>query len=80
MAEYPPYVNAYGTIPTLFKAIKSAAVPPKFTSDFLSTVLDLKSSSHRALIPLLKRLGFIDQSNVPTQAYKDSGKTPSPGV
>jgi hypothetical protein len=71
MAEYPPYVNAYGGIPLLFEKIKSASVPPKFTVDFLSTVLDMKSSSYRALIPLLKKLGFIDPANVPTQAYKD---------
>jgi hypothetical protein len=71
MAEYPPYVNAYNGIPTLFQKIKTAAVPPKFTVDFLSTVLDMKSSSYRAMIPLLKKLGFIDVANVPTQAYKD---------
>jgi len=71
MAEYPPYANAYGSISKLFAKIKEAAVPPKFTQDFVSTVLDLKSSSFRAMIPLLKRLGFIDPANVPTQAYKD---------
>jgi len=71
MAEYPPYVNAYNGIAKLFEKIKAAAVPPKFTVDFISSMLDLKSSSYRAMIPLLKRLGFIDQANVPTQAYKD---------
>jgi len=70
-AKYPPYVNAYGNIPKLFQAIKDASVPPKFTTNFLQTSLGLKSSSFRATIPLLKRLGFIDQINVPTQAYKD---------
>jgi hypothetical protein len=69
--EYPPYVNGYGGIPTLFKKIQEAAVPPKFTQDFLNTSLGLKSSSFRAMIPLLKKLGFIDPANVPTQAYKD---------
>ena len=71
MAEYPPYVNGYGGIPQLFSRIKEAAVPPKFTQDFMNSMLDLRSSSYRAMIPLLKRLGFIDQANVPTQAYKD---------
>ncbi len=70
-SEYPPYVNGYGGIPKLFAKIKEAAVPAKFTQDFVSTMLDLKSSSYRAMIPLLKRLGFIDAANVPTQAYKD---------
>lgn len=69
--DYPPYITAYGLIPNLFDAIKKAAVPNKFTQDFLSTVLGLKSSSYRASIPLLKKLEFIDQSSVPTQNYKD---------
>jgi hypothetical protein len=69
--EYPPYVNGYGGIPKLFAAIREAAVPPKFTQDFLSDILDLKSSSYRAMIPLMKKLGFIDPGNVPTQAYRD---------
>jgi hypothetical protein len=69
--NYPPYVNAYGGLPTLFAEIKKASVPPKVTNDFLYSVLGLKSTSFRAMIPLLKRLGFIDQSNVPTQSYKD---------
>jgi len=69
--EYPPYVNGYGGIPKLFAAIREATVPAKFTQDFLNDYLNLKSSSYRAMIPLMKRLGFIDQANVPTQAYRD---------
>jgi Family of unknown function (DUF5343) len=79
MAEYPPYVNAYNGISTLFQKIKTAAVPPKFTVDFLSTALDMKSSSYRAMIPLLKKLGFIDAANVPTQAYRDFREDSSSG-
>lgn len=71
MAKYPPYVNAYGKISDVFEAIKTASVPPKFTNDFLTTVLGLKSSSYRAMIPLLKKLDFLDQSSVPTEIYKN---------
>lgn len=71
MVEYPPYVDAYGRIKDLFQKIKEAAVPVKATNDFLYTKLALKSTSYRAMIPLLRRLGFIDQANVPTQAYRD---------
>lgn len=71
MVEYPPYVNAYGRIEELFKKIKEAQVPPKVTSDFLYTKLGLKSTSYRAMIPLMKRLGFIDEANAPTKAYRD---------
>lgn len=69
--KYPPYVNAYNAIPKLFGAIVKASVPPKFTLDFMEAMLEMKSSSHRALIPLLKRLQFIDAANVPTEAYRN---------
>ena len=71
MVNYPPYVDAYGKIENLFKKIIEAKVPPKVTLDFLYTKLGLKSSSYRAMIPLLKRLGFIDQSNMPNAHYRN---------
>ena len=67
--NYPPYVGCHGSIAELFEKIRQASVPPKFTQDYMSTVLGMKSSSHRAFIPLLKKLGFIDQSSIPTEAY-----------
>lgn len=71
MVDYPPYVDAYGLLKELFKKIREAGVPPKFTTDFLSAVLELKSSSYRPMIPFLKKLGFVDENNVPTQMYRD---------
>jgi len=71
MVDYPAYVDAYGKIKDLFKKIKEAAVPAKVTTDFVYTVLGLKSTSYRAMIPLLKRMGFIDEANVPTASYRD---------
>jgi len=69
--KYPPYVNAYGSLSKLLNKIKIAGVPQKVTRDFLSTVLGLKSSSYQPMIPLFKKLGFIDQASIPTQRYKD---------
>jgi hypothetical protein len=69
--EYPPYVDAYGKIADIFHGIKKASVPPKFTQDFLSTVLGLTSSSYRAMIPLLKKLELLTAESLPTQSYKD---------
>ncbi len=68
--NYPPYISGYGSISSLFEKIRQAAVPQKFTQDYMSTILGMASSSHRALIPLLKKLGFIDQANVPTEVYR----------
>lgn len=70
-AKYPPYVNAYGSLSKLLDKIKAASVPPKVTRDFFSTVLGLKSSSYQPMIPLFRKLGFIDQASIPTQRYKD---------
>ena len=73
MAErkFPPYLNAHNGIASLFPKIREAQVPTKFTNDFLASVLGLKSSSHRALIPLLKRLDFLDAFAGPTIAGTD---------
>lgn len=71
MTENPPYVNAYGQLPKLFEAIITAAVPAKVTQDYLYSKLDMKSTSHRPFIPFLKKLGFLDEANSPTQHYKD---------
>ena len=71
MAKYPPYVEAYGKLENLFTKIIEAQVPPKVTQDFLYTKLGLKSSSYRPMIPFLKRLGFVDQTNIPTAHYRN---------
>jgi hypothetical protein len=71
MVEYPPYVDAYGKIADVFYKIIEAQVPPKYTNDFIYTKLGLKSSSYRASTALLKRLGFVDDANVPTEAYRE---------
>ena len=63
--KYPPYVQGYGAVEKLFSEIKYFLFCQKLTQDFMESVLGMKSSSHRALIPLLKKLGFIDAANVP---------------
>lgn len=78
--EYPPYVDSYGQLKQLFEKIKEAKVPSKFNQDFLSTMLGLKSSSYRPMIPFLKRLGFIDSGNNPTKAYIDFRENGRDGV
>jgi hypothetical protein len=35
MADYPPYVNAYNSIPKLFTRIKTAAVPTESHAELL---------------------------------------------
>jgi hypothetical protein len=69
MAVPLPYLASNKNVGELFNKIGSAAVPPKFTQDFLTTTIGLKGTGDRQLIPLLRNLGFLDQSNTPTPAY-----------
>ena len=66
-----PYVLAPSFIAPIFDAIKKASVPPNFTTDFLQTKLGFKTSSANAVIPLLKKLGFLTQDGAPTERYKN---------
>jgi hypothetical protein len=61
-----PYLASYKNVGKLFENIASAKAPPKFTHSFLQTTLGIKGVGDRPLIPLLRHLGFIDQSGTPT--------------
>jgi len=78
MVETLPWVNAFTQIKILLEKIKQVPVPPKFTHDFLASKLALKSSSYHAMIPLLKKLEFLDAGSIPRDNYKnfkDSSKS-----
>ena len=79
MSSSLPFMNAYGQIQQIFDRIAEAQTPPRFTSDFLSTVLGFKSSSVRPFIPLLKKLGFIHSDGTPTDLYKKLRSTSDKG-
>ncbi len=80
-----PYLASNRNVETLFSKIQSAKVPDKFTHSFLQTTLGLKNTNDRGFIPLLRTLGFIDQSGNPTNNYrllknKDSAKVAIAGA
>lgn len=54
----------------IMEAIKKAGVPDKFTLAFLDS-LGFKSTNDRPIVAVLKSLGFLNQSGVPTQVYRD---------
>jgi hypothetical protein len=64
------YLTAAGRTDEYFKAIQKGTAPARFTNDFLEN-LGFKGKNDRQLIPLLKALNFLDESNVPTQVYRD---------
>lgn len=67
--EFPPYVAATGILNSVLKKIIDAPPPPRFTQDFLTAKLGFKKGSANAVIPFLKRLGFLGSDGVPTELY-----------
>jgi hypothetical protein len=65
-----PYLSSNKNVDALFSTIQSAKVPDRFTQDFLATTIGLKGTNDRGMIPLLRNLGFLDQSGAPTAAYR----------
>lgn len=69
MALSTAYMTSVKNIPAIFDSIKGAAVPPKFTNEFLKS-LGFLSSNDRAFINVLKGIGFLDPQGVPTELYR----------
>ena len=70
MALTASYVQVYGQFPQFFEALSKGQAPERFTVQHLKD-LGFSSSNHRALIPLLKELGFLDAEGAPTSRYHD---------
>ena len=68
------YVQVYGQLADFFKKIAQAQAPEKFTIQYLKD-LGLGSSNFRAVIPLLKSLGFLTPEGVPTNRYLEYRNT-----
>lgn len=69
MASKLPYMVSPGLVPKILEKIQQARRPDRFTQDFLETKLGYSSGSARAIIPLLKRLGFLSSDGSPTRLY-----------
>jgi Family of unknown function (DUF5343) len=82
MADTPslPYVLAPGRIAPLLQKIAEAQTPPRFTQDFLETKLGMKGGSATPLIPLLKRIGFLENDGTPTDLYRKYRNPDSSGA
>ncbi len=59
MADYPPFMNAYGNITKILAKVKEAQTPDRFTQDFLGTKLGFSGGSATPFIPFAKRLGLL---------------------
>lgn len=69
MAVPSAYMQSAKHLAEIMSEIQQAQVPPKFTVEFLKT-LGFTSSNDRSIIGVLKALGFLDQSGIPTDRYR----------
>jgi hypothetical protein len=71
MAQHtPPYLVAPGSIRKCLDQIKKASTPDRVTQDFVQTKLGIKGGSGAALIPFLKKVGFVNSDGTPSELYK----------
>lgn len=64
-----PYLTSPGTLKKALDRLIAAQRPDKFNADFLENILKLRGGSAKAVIPILKRMGFITSDTVPTELY-----------
>jgi hypothetical protein len=74
MALTNAYVQVYGQLPELFGRISEGSAPDKFTTQHLKD-WGYASSNYRAVIPLLKALGFLSADGAPTSRYHEYRNT-----
>ena len=79
MAAEIPYLMSVSTLGALFSKIQSAGTPPRFTHEFLKSNLGFGSSNDRAVIKVLKQLGFLTNDGTPTDRY-NAYRGPNPGT
>lgn len=69
MATYP-YASNPARVKQFFQTIQSVGVPPKLTTVFLESI-GFKSKNDRAIIPIVRAVGFVDASGAPTEHWRN---------
>lgn len=65
-----PYTGVTGKLKTLLQKIRTSGIPPKLTVAYLKG-LGFTSSNDASLITVLKFIGLVDGSNVPTPIWSE---------
>ncbi len=65
-----PYTSAPNSLRKFLKGIPEKAVPPKVTQQYIVSI-GMKSGNDRTIIPVLKSVGLLDGSGVPTSPFRD---------
>jgi hypothetical protein len=68
LADYPYHVNPV-TLKRFLEHIQKSGVPPKVTIQYIESV-GFKSSNDRAILTVLKAIGFIEGSGAPSSVWK----------
>ena len=64
-----PYLAATGTLKRVLDRVVELAKPDKFNYDFLENVVKITGGAGRATIPIMKKMGFLNSDNSPTDLY-----------
>lgn len=64
-----PYTTSAGVLKNVTDKIPDAEKPSVFNTDFLGAVFGVTGGSARAIPPILKSTGLINQSGTPTELY-----------
>lgn len=75
-----PYITSPGNIDKAFTGIKSAAVPPKVTQDFVKTILKIPGGSGDQMTTYLKKIGFTAPTGEPSELYRKYRNPTSSGA
>lgn len=70
MAAKLPYLATAGTITNALEKIKKAATPDRVSKDFVNTKLEIKGGTGAAVVPFLKKIGFVASDGTPTKLYE----------
>lgn len=70
MATTSRYLASVKNVPGIFQKIQDGVPPDRFTADHLKAI-GFGASNDRAIVPLLKDLGFLGADGQPTQRYRD---------
>lgn len=62
------YLTSTKNVPAILTAMQQAQAPKQFSTTFLSN-LGFKGNADRLMVGMLKSLGFLEASGVPTQRY-----------
>lgn len=64
-----PYTTTPGKFKEILDAVIMAERPPKFSGDFMESVLGFSGGSARSIPPILKRMGYLTSDGTPTDLY-----------